>query len=386
MNMAARVKSIEGLGEWKNNLKRFVAETLDRLRVIEGEIRRTEEWLGERLNYWLHMVQQHEQEVMDAERHLSYCEQNDYDTMGASMAVHEANRRLEEAEEELKTVQFWKQQVDNTAAAYRAQAERTQQLLNTDMSRGDMFLEKAINDLQAYIAVNPVSGQRVEGLSHNEVEGILPIVLTGLPLATPKILAHDEVEGILPADLTILPQSKLQKPVPPIDEKIPSCQILGSEEEIKKLNDSLDKLEKTKYGSKIAKIIKEKVKAIYFEVLEENALAKFDPVKDCILINIKLKDAPPSAIAAYLGHEGIHAQQKALFGLHVDSIDEEEYAMRAQSIVWKEAKGLETDSNLNGLLKIMGQQKVFRDEIRKRYPWYMEYLTPLVNKTIYPFI
>jgi hypothetical protein len=52
MSSAVNVRSVEAVDNLKVTFNRFQSETQETLQATEQEIRRTEEWLQERLAYW----------------------------------------------------------------------------------------------------------------------------------------------------------------------------------------------------------------------------------------------------------------------------------------------------------------------------------------------
>jgi hypothetical protein len=70
---SAHVLSIQALEEFKGHLTRFNAQAQEILNATEIEIRRTLDWLQERLNYWRNEVRRRQEILAQAERALAAC-------------------------------------------------------------------------------------------------------------------------------------------------------------------------------------------------------------------------------------------------------------------------------------------------------------------------
>ena len=164
MSQTVNVRSIQALDEWKIALKRYVGKVWEVLHVAEQEVLHTEEWLQERLIYWHHKVEECHENVQEAKRELRSCEESsddDYysDCSAEEEALIQAQHHLQEAQAELKNTRRWIHQVSEMVTAYRAQANRLAGTLTNDIPRADVFLERVITDLQAYLAVAPQVGR-----------------------------------------------------------------------------------------------------------------------------------------------------------------------------------------------------------------------------------
>jgi hypothetical protein len=298
MSTTANVKSIEALQEWKNCLKRFVGETLQLLQSAEQKIRRTEEWLQDRLNYWHHEVEQCWEEVRQAKRDLQECQADeDNDCSTEEEALAEAERSLREAEAELNNVRKWKAQVQETAVAYRVQAERLGRVLVIEMPRADAFLGRAVNDLHRYIM----------GVSLSE-------------------------------------QAALTESI---------AQSVTDPEEARQLANALAVLRESSRGKEIFDAIIQRDTTVEFGYLPSEyhyiagkkvgfiTVAEYDPEGKTITVNVDFKGKPANVIAPYLAHEGTHVQWYR--GEKKPSLREEYEAHKTQAEVWEEVKGDEHD-------------------------------------------
>ncbi len=166
---SAHVLSIQALAEFKSTLNRFNAETLEAFNATEIEIRRTADWLQERLNYWQGEVRRRQQILDQAERALAACRASGWrdPKTGAYYeppctaqweAVRRARAHLEEAQKELRTVQQWLRAFQQAAEDYYRQARRLRAWLEGELPKANAFLEHKITTLQSYVAMGISSG------------------------------------------------------------------------------------------------------------------------------------------------------------------------------------------------------------------------------------
>jgi hypothetical protein len=163
MSSSANVQSIQALEDLKGALGRFSGEAQEALGAAEQEIRRTLDWLHERLNHWQNEVRRRQEEVRQAMDALRRCQASGYsdrdghyhapDCSAYERALRQAQARLEEAQRELRNVQQWAQRVQQAAGDYHVQARRLQQLATTENQKAQAFLERALGDLERYLAV-----------------------------------------------------------------------------------------------------------------------------------------------------------------------------------------------------------------------------------------
>jgi len=251
MSSSANVQSIQALEDLKGALGRFSGEAQEALGAAEQEIRRTLDWLHERLNHWQNEVRRRQEEVRQAMDALRRCQASGYsdrdghyhapDCSAYERALRQAQARLEEAERELRNVQHWTRQVEQAAGDYHVQARRLQQLAATENQKAQAFLERAIGDLERYMAVAPppVSGMAASSMP------------------TPAAIAHSAAPGFTWAErmavlkrweagepITSEELQRLQKPITDLQEGTVAAdeswlnQILESERYMEAMRDS----------------------------------------------------------------------------------------------------------------------------------------------------
>jgi predicted nucleic acid-binding Zn-ribbon protein len=160
MSPSANVQSVQALADLKAALARFSGEAREVLLAVEQEIRRTFDWLQERLNHWQNEVRRRQEEVRQALEALARCQASGYtdrdghyhapDCSAYERALRQAQARLQEAEAELANVRRWAAQVQQAAATCQAQARRLQEETTS--------LGQAIGDLENYLSAAPPSG------------------------------------------------------------------------------------------------------------------------------------------------------------------------------------------------------------------------------------
>jgi DNA repair exonuclease SbcCD ATPase subunit len=327
MRLSAQVRSIQALEDLKGALGRFGCEAQMALQAAEQEIRRTLDWLQERLNYWRSEVQRRQEEVRQARADLASCRASGYyeddryhapDCSAEEHALRQAQVRLHEAEEELQNVQRWMKAVSEAVDTYRVQAQRLGRLIVTDLPKANAFLERKIAELQAYLAVTaPTMGM-----------GALPATAPSWP-----------AEGV-------------------------ARNIVGDNEAVQKLSDGLATLQSSESGHAIARTICERATTMRFGQMDKG-VAYFDRTKNEIVINERLRDRSPNVLAAHLGHEGTHVQWN-----RANSIDQEYHAFKAEAEVWNELKGSEMDEQCDHVSEMISLGKAEAKKMIRRAPPY----------------
>ena len=162
----AEVRSIQALEDLRAGLVRFGGEAEAALRALEMELRRTQEYLGERRRYWEAKVRAAEEEYRRARRALEICRSRGYTDpkTGATYIppcpqevawVERARRQLAECRARLREVLEWQRLVERSAADYHRQAQRMAAWLQQDLPKAGSLLESKIRTLHAYIGVAP---------------------------------------------------------------------------------------------------------------------------------------------------------------------------------------------------------------------------------------
>jgi hypothetical protein len=162
---SANVHSIEALESLRGALMRFKGEAQGALNAAAMEIKRTQEWLQERLQYWQNELKRRQRALQEAEAKLSACL-----AMAAAANLPEvvcsipqenvlrAQRRVREAEQELYTVQVYIKRVGEVVGIYQQQARRLASTLDNDLLKGAELLSESVAILMSYVAGSTVAG------------------------------------------------------------------------------------------------------------------------------------------------------------------------------------------------------------------------------------
>ena len=131
---------------------RFASETQDALRAARADIGRTQEWLGERVNHWQHMVERARQDVVRAEADLRRCQASGYrdqqgyyhqpDCSHQAYLLERATAHLRECENRLRTAQVWRSRLEQAASDYQRTEARLTDLAGGHTERTRAFLER----------------------------------------------------------------------------------------------------------------------------------------------------------------------------------------------------------------------------------------------------
>ncbi len=191
---SANVFAIHALEELRGALNRFGGEAQGSLSAAELEIRRTFDWLQERLNHWQNEVRRRQEQVRQTQAALARCQASGYydpqtgrqyipDCSAYQNALLQAQVRLREAEAELRTAQEWGRLLRQATADYQRQAHRLAASLSNDLPKATTLLGRAMATLYSYTAI---------GLPHDA--GSAPSAV--LPLVPESATASTPLEGM----------------------------------------------------------------------------------------------------------------------------------------------------------------------------------------------
>ena len=196
MSDSARVLSLQYLVELRIALSQFREETQQSLTSIAFEIRRTREWLKQKHNYWRRQVEYCKKEISHARQTLNRClHENNRDCRGIERKISEAYHALREANEKLEKVRYWSNIIEQAITDYQKQAYRLEQQIHQDIPKAGIFLGRKIEQLEEYLALNPVCS------------GVIPT--TNTPLKTSSDAQVDKSTEMSPLE----GQSKNTPPV-----------------------------------------------------------------------------------------------------------------------------------------------------------------------------
>jgi hypothetical protein len=172
MRPPARVTSLDLLRDWRAALLTFRTEAIDALTAAALDVRRAFEWLDDRQRSWAQAVRDRYDRVTEAKAALSRKQwvlpgDRPPDVTEEVKALREAQRRLAEAEDKLSSTRRWGTALHRAVEEYEGPIRRLADLLDGDLPKAAVMLERAIADLQAYLALNvppaAEAGQRRTG-------------------------------------------------------------------------------------------------------------------------------------------------------------------------------------------------------------------------------
>jgi hypothetical protein len=152
------VYSIQSLDELSSALKQFRDEILEILQSVEWEIIRTEQFLSDEISHWRYQEEVCKEEVLEAEKALECCRDDDCDCSEEEEALFQAERSLRQTQDELQDNRRKLRVLDEVAEDYRRQARRLKTLVENDLKQGDLSLESAITKLYEYVEMRKSLG------------------------------------------------------------------------------------------------------------------------------------------------------------------------------------------------------------------------------------
>ncbi len=158
MSQAARVDQIDSVRDFRTALCRFGEEVKEALCGAEMEIRRTLDWLEERLTHWRAEIRRREREVAQAkielaQRKLMRIGGRSPDCIEQEKALRRARRRLEEAEDKVNKVRHWTPIVEHTVTEYQGPSRQLAVLIEHDLPLALAILDRKSEALEDYLRI-----------------------------------------------------------------------------------------------------------------------------------------------------------------------------------------------------------------------------------------
>jgi multidrug efflux pump subunit AcrA (membrane-fusion protein) len=166
-NSSAYVEDIASLEEMRAALLRFQSEANDALRNAQREITAAHDQLQDRLHYWQRQLSKRQEALGQARDALARClslrgpHGERADCSAPAAAVRQAEQRVQEAQEAIRTAQIHIKRVEEANASFLRQAHRFSATLTShELPRASALLSKCASILQSYIAQQaPVVGR-----------------------------------------------------------------------------------------------------------------------------------------------------------------------------------------------------------------------------------
>ena len=166
MAQAANVLSIQALKDFRVALINFAEEAQSVLGGVDMELKRMRDWLErDQLGYWQTQVKRRHEAMMTArtELHRRKISQQGSDAVSDTEqkeALREAQRRLRVAEEKVEIIKKLIPILQHAMVEYTARASPLADHLSSGMDRSLGSLEKMIESLEAYLALQAPSAPR----------------------------------------------------------------------------------------------------------------------------------------------------------------------------------------------------------------------------------
>ena len=159
MNAPANVHSLEAIREFRGALIRFGEQSTDSLDSIHAQIHRFVDWLQhDRRTYWQQQVRRGYDQIAEARKNLHQCQMR---TVGdhrpacieEKQVLEQAKRRLELAQHKVKLVGRWQRTVDEEINEFRGRCGQLDHLLEHDLPHMRGLLDRILESLEGYVAV-----------------------------------------------------------------------------------------------------------------------------------------------------------------------------------------------------------------------------------------
>ena len=156
---SAQVHSLEKLIDFQAALAIYCQHAKEALTGIDVEIRRMQNWLEERMQFWHAEVRRLEDDVFRARQELARKQlmrvgDRPADTTEQEIALAKAKARLEHAEQKRAACRRWLRDFPDALAEYQGHAVNCQSILEADMPRMLAFLDRKMDLLEAYAQIS----------------------------------------------------------------------------------------------------------------------------------------------------------------------------------------------------------------------------------------
>jgi hypothetical protein len=158
---AADVRSLDAIREVRQALCAFEEDARNALLDVEFDIRRTREWLAnEQRLYWQAEIRRWEQNLDVAKgdlvrKRLGRFLDRKPDTSQEEKAVRFAQDRLEHCRRKLELTRRWAVEFLRDMQEYQSQAQPLADMLDQDVARGRVRLDRMVEAIEAYARLAP---------------------------------------------------------------------------------------------------------------------------------------------------------------------------------------------------------------------------------------
>ncbi len=175
MGTSARVTSIDALKDFREAMCLFCQAARDAICAVQMESRRLLDWVVyERPRHWERELRERQEEVAQAQQELFRVrltggKDRRPDDIEQRKALARAKQRVEEAEEKIKLVKKWRHIAQRAVDDFNGRVQRLAELVEGDPPPPVIFLDRAIDSLESYLAVAPPVVERAAASSAGSV-------------------------------------------------------------------------------------------------------------------------------------------------------------------------------------------------------------------------
>lgn len=162
MSRGARVTSIDAVRELREAFSDFGKEAREHLAAADATLRRTSDWLNDRLKHWQRELRVRQEEMARAKSELYRREQMKKQGIAPGTADQEkafrvAQARAKEAEDKIKNCRRWGPQWQHALNEYQGAIRALHNALNLNLVHALNVLDNKLAALEAYLAIAPPS-------------------------------------------------------------------------------------------------------------------------------------------------------------------------------------------------------------------------------------
>jgi hypothetical protein len=165
---AADVRSFEALQDLHAQVCKFRLAAQDSLAAVDLTLRRANDFIHERIQFWQRAIRTCEEEVFQAKQELNMRKFPGFDGRPPDTTVQEENlkkaqMRLRHATEKLEISRRWMAKFPNMVSeVYDGPSKQLSATLEAELPRGIALLERRLQSLEAYAALTPAAGAMPE--------------------------------------------------------------------------------------------------------------------------------------------------------------------------------------------------------------------------------
>jgi len=192
MNESLYLKDIGALTSMQGSLSRFAERTRESMQSIDTEIRRTIEWINERVGYWQGQVEKARKQVTRAQEAYRQCQASDQTSCKyEAQALSEAIEFLKKCNENLQTAQIWRVRIEKAENEFRSQSQKIGELLSSHTAKTRQALSgyatkySEVQQAENYVGIAVIDSTSAESAFATPIswvdKGIQLISLDNLP-------------------------------------------------------------------------------------------------------------------------------------------------------------------------------------------------------------